>query len=354
MSAHIERLIRIYNRLRRGPVTIEIISQWAKTAGIKVSDRQLYRDLNQLKSLQIAEGENVIEYINEKNHKTWKLEYDEASEKISQYDINSFFLLKNFAPHSIIEQRKSSIENLERIVYKNASKSQYQKFIQTHELYMRRTNYFESMYSEIEHTLIEELIWALHNQRIIVIEQDILNAANNHLPENPFPLSMYPMELVFHRGTVRIAGLETKNHQLLLFNIDKTLRVRFTNESFSRKQYIPDYKQKFDSIFGISAPINNRTYHIKIEFTKGYGEMWKTLYWHHSQDWKLLKNGNYMLHLHCSIGRELVGFLVYGLDKVKVHQPKVLQNLIVTKLERAAAVQKMNLFINEEEANKDY
>src|SRR5690349_15909273 len=106
MSVRIERLIRIYNSMRRGPVTIDIISQWAKSAGIHLSDRQLYRDLNTLKNLHFAEGENVEEYTDERNRKTWKLEYDEGTEKLTQYDINSFFLLKSFAPYTVYEQRK--------------------------------------------------------------------------------------------------------------------------------------------------------------------------------------------------------------------------------------------------------
>ena len=53
MAAHLERIIRIYNRLRRGPVTIDVLSKWAANAGIEVGVRQLYRDINQLKTLQI-------------------------------------------------------------------------------------------------------------------------------------------------------------------------------------------------------------------------------------------------------------------------------------------------------------
>lgn len=74
MSNNLERLIRIYNRLRRGPVTIEIISKWAKGAGINISTRQLYRDLNSLQHLYFSDGENVIEFVDQKNRKTWKLE----------------------------------------------------------------------------------------------------------------------------------------------------------------------------------------------------------------------------------------------------------------------------------------
>lgn len=354
MSVRLERLIRIYNRLRRGPVTIEIISKWAKAAGIKVSDRQLYRDLNELKSLRIAEGENVTEYTDEKNRKTWKLEYDEGEEKLTQYDINSFFLLKNFAPYSLYKQRQSSIEKFEKIFYQHLSKNKYQQSIQANELYLRRTNYMENLYGEIEHKQIEDLIWALHNKRIIVIEENVLNCANIHLPENAYPLSMYPLELVFHRGRVRIAGLSVTGRQFLLFGIDKTLRIALTNQSFNRKQLLAAYHQKFDRIFGISDPPNNKTYHIKIEFTKGYGETWMNYFWHHSQEWKPLKNGNYLLHLHCGIGRELVGFLADGLNKIKVHQPKILKDLLIKKLKETVAVYEQDLEIDEEKSNEGY
>lgn len=354
MAVRIERLIRIYNRLQRGPVTIEIISQWAKNAGIKVSDRQLYRDLNELRSLSIAKGENVVEYINEKNKKTWKLEYDDNQEKLTQFDINSFFLLKNFAPYSVFEQRKHSIEKFEQIIYRQVSTNKYQQSIKANELYLRRTNYNENLYGQVEHQQIEDLIWALQNHRIIVIEEEVINCANIHLSQNPFPLSMYPLELVFHRGRVHIAGLSVTTNQFLLFAIDKGLKFTLTNRAFERSQFLSFYHEVFARIFGISDPPNNKIYTVKIEFTKGFGESWMNHFWHHSQQWKPLKNGNIMLQMQCSIGRELVGFIAHGLDKMKVHQPRILKNLVWQKLKDTVAVYENNLEIREEESNKGY
>ena len=40
MAAHLERIIRIYNRLRRGPVTIDVLSKWATNAGIEVGTKK--------------------------------------------------------------------------------------------------------------------------------------------------------------------------------------------------------------------------------------------------------------------------------------------------------------------------
>lgn len=354
MSAHLERLIRIYNRLRRGPVTIDIISKWVHGAGIQVSDRQLYRDLNQLTNLKIAEGENVVEFVDEKNHKTWKLEYDESSEKITQYDINSFFLLKNFAPFTILDQRRTSIEKFEQLIYKRSSKNNYQKLIEASELYMRRTNFFDQMYGPIEHQQIEDLVWALDNKRVVIIESITVNPANIHFNGHAFPIKMYPLEMIFHRGRAYISGVCCDDNKVMTFAIDPDFKFTLTNERFNRKKIQGDYYQKIESLFGISDPMDDKIYNIEVEFTAGYGRSWMNYFWHQSQKWQRLPNGNYMLYLRCSIGRELIGFLAYGLDKIKVHQPKVLKDLITKKVKRTVAINLFNLPIDEETANRDY
>jgi hypothetical protein len=351
MSAHFQRLIRIYNRLRRGPVTIEIISKWAKQADIHVSDRQLYRDLQQLSNMAFTEEEVVKEYIDEKNRKTWKLEYKGQSEKISAFDINSFFLLKNFAPLPVLEQRKDSIGKFEQIIYRSFSQNNYQQYIQANELFMRKTNYYQNMYGPEEHEKIEELIWCLHNKRVVVIEQDLVNCANIDISKISFPLEMYPVELVFHRGRVHLAGLG-KAKQLLIFAVDKDLHFKLTNETFNRTKLLADYKNHFSKLFGISIPASNKIYHIKLEFTRSYAEGTKNFYWHESQKWQELSNGNYLLSLHCSIGRELVGFIALGLAMIKVHQSKILRDLVLKKLKETVDIYEKNVEMNGERANE--
>jgi predicted DNA-binding transcriptional regulator YafY len=353
MPAHLERLIRIYNRLRRGPVTIEIISKWAKQADILVSDRQLYRDLEQLKSIAVTDGEIVKEYINEKNKKTWKLEYKETSEKLSAFDINSFFLLKNFAPFAVLEERKTSIEKFEKIIYKYFSHNNFQQYIQANELFLRKTNFKENLYGPEEHKQIEDLIWALHNKRVIIIEQDLINTANVDLSNDSFPLQMFPMELVFHRGRIHLSGF-SKTKQFLVFAIDKDFRYTLTNETFNRKKLLPSYKNHFEKLFGISKPADDKVYQIKLEFTKSYGDSMKTFHWHETQRWNKLKNGNYMLCFQSSIGRELVGFIATGLSMVKVHQPKILKDLVIKKLTETLDLYEKNLKMDGERANEGY
>ena len=351
MSTHIGRIIRIYNRLRRGPVTIEIISKWAEQAGITISERQLYRDLELLKSIPLIEGEKIEEYVNEKNKKTWKLVYKESTEKISVYDINSFFLLKKFAPFPVLEERRKSIEKFEKIIYKYFSNNNFQQLIQANELYLHKTNFKENLYGAEEHKGIEDIIWALHNNRIIIIEQDIIDAANNQLSKDSFPLTFQPIELVFHHGRIHLSGF-SKTNQFLIFAIDKQFHYSLTNDTFNRKKLLTSYNEHFAKLFGISKPINDKVYHIKLEFSRNYAEGFKSFHWHSSQQWTELKNGNYMLNLKCSIGRELVGFIVKGLAMVKVHQPLILKELVLKKLKETVALYEEDLEVDEELANE--
>ena len=61
-----------------------------------------------------------------------------------------------------------------------------------------------------------------------------------------------------------------------------------------------------------------------------------------------------MLELHCSIGRELIGQVSLGLDKIKIHQPKILRDFILNKMALTIAIHKKDLMINEEKANSSY
>lgn len=351
MSAHLERLIRIYDRLKRGPVTIEIVSNWTRRAGIEVSDRQLYRDLEKLTRKPLVAGEVVKEFINEKNKKTWKLEYGTNSEKISTFDINSFFLVKNFAPLAVLKERKKSIEKFERILYESFSQNNYQQYIQANELYMRKTNYGENMYGEEEHEKIEELIWCLHNQRIIIVEHDSINGANNDLSDTPYPIEMYPLELLFHRGRMYVGGF-TISMQLFVFAIDKDFIFTLTNETFNRQKFIGEYARQFSNRFAISRPTSEKVHHIRIEVTRDYANSIKSFFWHHSQSWTELENGNYLLSLHSTISRELVGFIAQGLAMIKVHEPEELKNLVLRKFKETIELYETDIEMDGNRANE--
>ena len=75
MSEKANRLLKIYSRLRKGPLTIQNLKEWTKKNNIVISERTLYRDLEELQKSLLLEGEQIVEFIGEKNKKTWKLIY---------------------------------------------------------------------------------------------------------------------------------------------------------------------------------------------------------------------------------------------------------------------------------------
>ena len=120
-----------------------------------------------------------------------------TSNQLYQYDITLFFLLKNFAPFPVWEHRKSSIEKFEKIIYKNVSQNKFQQLVEAGELYLRRTNFNENLYGAIEHQQMEDLIWALHNKRVILVESITINPANIDLQRKEFPLKCTPWSCFF-------------------------------------------------------------------------------------------------------------------------------------------------------------
>ena len=60
MSDKSERLLKIYARLKRSPVTIEIIRDWAKKNDIKVSERTFYRDIARLVELNFLDDQDGL------------------------------------------------------------------------------------------------------------------------------------------------------------------------------------------------------------------------------------------------------------------------------------------------------
>ena len=105
--------------------------------------------------------------------------------------------------------------------------------------------------------------------------------------------------------------------------------------------------------FGISEPLSEKVYNIQLEFSTDYALSMKNFHWHKTAVWKELKNGNYMLEIKCCINRELIGFVAQGLDKVKVHKPKFLKDILLNKYKETIKVNLSSIQI-EKQPNHGY
>lgn len=73
MSEKAKRLMMIYSRLKSSPVTIEMLSSWAKKNDVQISSRTFYRDLYDLENSIIPPNEKLVVAVGEKTEKPGRL-----------------------------------------------------------------------------------------------------------------------------------------------------------------------------------------------------------------------------------------------------------------------------------------
>ena len=331
MASRIERLIRIYNRLRRGPVTIEVIKQWCADANIQISERQLYRDLNDIDRYLQFDKEKLIVFENEKNRKVWKIEFDGKEESLTSWDINSFYLLKSFVPKSISTAREISLNKIENFLYPQVSKSKFEKLSIANNLLFNSTNFFEYVHDLTEHHLLENIIWAIQNHRKLVVDK------NSHEStclqrDYGFPTLLCPLTLSNHRGAIYISFYEERSKDYFFLALYQLINVELTNLTFNRKKLEKGLSIYQSSIFGVTANIDNKMYHILIETTHDIGESFVKYKCHESQKIEFTRSGKTQLKFYFGIFRDLVSYVAMLFDKIKVVKPIKINNLVLKNL----------------------
>jgi predicted DNA-binding transcriptional regulator YafY len=326
-------ILRIYDRLRQSPVTLDVLFEWVSNEGMDVSRRTLYRYLNNLATSIHFKGEKLVVYDNEVNKKVWKIEFEESAILLNQFDINSYYILRNFIPKSLSEPRKESLEKLDKLVYGLSSKSHFQVNVDANNLAFIRSNFVDANYSDAEHAIIEELIWAIQNHRKIIV--DDFSWDMKLLPEGfETGMTVLPLKLLFHFGLMYMCAYAEKLNKITIIPIINIIHTSVTTATFNPSQYYCDLKYYLDTTFGIAPNFSKEVYDIEIEFAGSTGGYVRAMNWHNSQSFENAENGNTILRLYCGINRELIGFVLYFLNNARVLKPQKLRQTIVEKLQK--------------------
>lgn len=332
MSSKSEIILKLYERLRQGPCTIAILTRWKKQNGYTFSDRQFYHYLSELEcSLSKGNtGESIETDKGEHNAITWKLVYDKSKKGLSPYDINTFYLIKHFVPNSIIEHRKESFNKMEELFYASFSKSGFQYTADANQLALSNTNFYDITYTAAQHKIIENIIDAIQNKwKIVLLDLEI--NSGTYLGGFKAGDIIYPLALKLHRGSLQLCGYHENKQKACIISFDTLMKIDTLNETFNPKKYYPKLQAFFETSFGITENIDDKVYDIELEFSSKTGRFVLQFFWHASQQWTALKNGNYLLKLHCGINRELVGWIFQWMSNVKVRKPLALKELVLQK-----------------------
>jgi predicted DNA-binding transcriptional regulator YafY len=329
MTTKSTRLLFIYQELRRGPLDISKLKYLNKQKEWNVSERSLYRYMDELEKDFQFNGENIVINLLENNKKVWKIIFDGYDkEHINQEDIISFYLLKNYIPQSIKQNREQFFDKFYEWSWKRLSKSKTHFVINNQPDCFINTNFAEAVYTDYEQKFLKQLIEAIQELKKLKIK---FQFDYTSLPINtPHEITVIPLKIILHRGTLHICYISENESEINLIAIDQIIDIEAVGYFF-KKQIPINFDLLIENLFGITNNIDDEVYDIELEISSTLGEFLKRRTWHSSQKFSILENGNYLLILKCGISRELVGWIFNWMTNIKVIKPDILKDLIREK-----------------------
>lgn len=330
MSIKSERLLKIYSLLKRGPVSVEILKHWAAKNDIKISDRTIYRDMINLENSLMLPDEKLVVSVGEKNKKVWKIEYKSNAEPLNDFDINSYLLFKNFLPLPVVSARNASLEKIVNLFYGTYSKSKFENFVELADQQISGTHFYEVSDIKNYSKILEDAVWSIQNKRELILKK--IKYDYTSIPSHiTFPLIFLPLQILYHRGVVHVCGFIKNEKEMVILALEQFESYKFTNEMFDNKHLMKEMDRMLIKRFGITENINNEVYDIELEFTELTGTFVKKQFWHPTQEFVTLENGNYLMKMNCGINRELVGWIFQWMSNVRVLKPEILKDAVLSK-----------------------
>ncbi len=332
MSDKSERLFKIYSRLKRGPLTVDMMKAWAAKNDIAVSERTFYRDLKDLETSLLTDDERLVVTEGEKNKKTWKIEFSKSRNSLTEFDINSYLLFRNFLPQSLVDARKESFRKIENLFYFSYSKSRFENFITVAGQQIRGSHFYEVSDLESYSVVLEDMIWCIQNKRELEIKE-IVGDYTSISHEVQFPDTLLPLQLLYHRGVVHICGFIKNTEKLVVIAVEQIKCYKVSNMMFDNDELLKILEKEMNKRFGITENMNEKLYRVELEFSENTGNFVRNQHWHTSQKFQKKKNGNIVMKMHCGINRELVGWIFQWMNNVRVNKPAVLNKIMIKKFE---------------------
>lgn len=328
MSEKSKRLMMIYSRLKTGPVTIEMLSAWANKNGVQISPRTFYRDLEDLEDSLMLSDEKLVVSVGEKNRKSWKIEYINDEAPLTEFDVNSFILFQHFLPLAVTSSRNDSIKKMRQLFYQKYSKSQFENYVDVAKQQISSSHFFERSDFTDHRKILDDCIWSVQNKRELELLSVNYDCSSN-FSQIDFPQVFLPIQILYHRGVVHVSGFFKESDQLLIYELEQIGKYKLTNKPFDNNYLLQQLQTELLKRFGITQNINDDVYDIKLEFTKRIGNFIQNLFWHETQSFEKMENGNLLMTLNCGINRELIGWIFQWMSNVKVLKPEVLQELVL-------------------------
>lgn len=322
-----EILLHLYSRLQQSPCTIAILQDWKRKNNYDLSNRTLYRYINELSNSIKIHGQKIEVGTGEFNKKTWKIVHTKSSKELNNSDINAHYLSKVFVPKDILKIKKSSFLKFENQFHERNSKSKLEFSVDAFSLGLDSSGFYEMQYTEHQLVIIERMIWAIQNKRKIIVEK--LNPYFDSEADRIFAKDkIYPLSLLNHRGLLHMCCYNETDERIVVIGFDAFEELTPTNEIFKSKKYIELYNQFTKTHFGVTQNIVEKVYNIELEIDQVTGYYMSQFFWHYDQKFELKENKKFRMTFSCGLNGELVGWIIQWMNNLRVVKPKQLLTMV--------------------------
>ena len=233
-------------------------------------------------------------------------------------------------PLPLVKSRKETFVRIENLFYKSYSKSNFEDFSVFADRQISNSYFYELLSLDGYQKILNDAIWSIQNKR----EMRLVEVGYDYtsIPQTvAYPIDFLPLQILYHRGVIHLSGIVKGKNKILAIALNQLKKYSLTNNMFDNRDLLAALRREMDNRFGITDNMNNEIYDIEIEFSELTGEFVKHHFWHHSQNFLKLSNGNYVMTLRCGINRELVGWIFQWMSNARVIKPESLQELVKEK-----------------------
>lgn len=321
----LERLKHIYGLLSHSPQTIDSLQSSLKMLGAVVSNRQLYRDLEDVGNFFLRDQERLELKNQEFNKKLYVINRHNGASAINNYDIDTYFINKLVIPAGVAIARKSSLDKFRDIFANHLNSSRVENNSNWDGSSMLNTHFNEIVFDKEFQDKFNQTLWSVSNHRsieIIACKGDSVSMYKSIT----FPFVFHPLKVIYHRGSFFVAGMIESSKRCLVLDLYQITEFKLSNLSFPFKREMAILDGNLKARFGVGQNINDEVYDVIVDFASLTGEFVRAHTWHHSQQFEPLPNGNLRMHLKCGINRELIGWIFMWMGHVKIIQPQTLKD----------------------------
>jgi len=320
----LERLKLIYGLLSHSPQTIDSLQHALQAMGTVVSNRQLYRDLDDVGNYFLRAEERLELKNQEFNKKLYVINRNNGAELINNYDIDSYLLNRLVIPAGIASSRKSSLDKFRNIFASHLNSSKVENNGSWDGLSMLNTHFNEIVFDQQFHDKFNQILWSVSNHRsieVIACSGDSVSIYKSLT----FPFHFMPMKIIYHRGSFFVGGMVEGSKKCLVLDLFQLSDFKLSNQSFPFKKEMLVLDKNLQGRFGVSQNIDEEIYEVILDFASVTGAFVQAHTWHHSQRFETLQNGNIRMYLNCGINRELIGWVYMWMGNVKIVSPEILK-----------------------------